>query len=39
VRKIVSVEVSWIVYKKSGTANRTIRAQTVMFKDITPSSP
>jgi len=39
VRKIVSVDVSWTVYKKSGTANRTIRAQTVMFKDITPNSP
>ena len=37
VRKTVSVDVGWTVYKKSGTAARSIHASTVMFKDISPN--
>lgn len=37
VRKIVTVDVGWVVVKKSGTADRSIRASTVMSKDITPN--
>jgi len=37
VRKTVSVDVGWTVFKKSGTAARSIRATTVMFKDISPN--
>ena len=39
VQKIVTVDVGWTVYKRSGTAARTIRAQTVLFKDFITSNP